>query len=740
MPPPLNSKDALDSLSSSTLSERSPSEYRQSAILQQLSGLALEEAESTPVSINSSSRSTSRHIHEKQPRGVRRSSTPYHAAQKNDGLREAILASFAPRVSVFASEDTDDIARDKGFAGGFYSLLRPFAEDVPGKVVVRDSAGASKAWDNFTIRLIHDKESLDIDASSVDRLQADQERVCHVTPDQKTRTEIYKRQNLIDAVLDKSLLSTKIPLPDQSVGNDRHQSEQQSPERPSSTYSLYLRQLLSETLLLPHETFSHPVACLIAVSSRSEGPLEKIRQLYSATGRSNTNIPPWVGVDYLRYYVLVHDEDRDDIATSTALFDLMKRHFGLHCYLLRLRSMPCAETDKDRISMPRCRWISVDGDLAPVGESDDLDGRKWLFESDAAAIESFIRELVTQSIIPFMEGRIVTWNEQVASRRRGIGGRFMSLSKRWTGFGSAKGSNSTIAGGSSLSNSNFDPARGYYSPETPEAIMRQLADYAFMLRDFRLAFSTFETLRTDFSTDRAWLYHASASELACVSFLLIPQTLSNKSRSEMVDQKLDAALYSYLTRSSIPACAVRAVILVAELLLGRGPAAAADAAKWTIRLFDLGILNSLPQALLTERVADIYRCQSGSGGLGFGSRRRRAVLWNILATSLWVELDRPAQAIHRLRDARTIMGVDLPFLAMRSMFTALERGMSDGQDQSLMEFNTGAVGDHRGNLVYEKKERLDQQYQQTSPDEPHLADASGFSAVEANYPGFEEAR
>lgn len=134
--------------------------------------------------------------------------------------------------------------------------------------------------------------------------------------------------------------------------------------------------------------------------------------------------------------------------------------------------------------------------------------------------------MVTQSIVPFMESRVVTWNDQVASKRRGIGGRFMSLSKRWAGFGSAKGASPANGTGQNSPNSNFDPSRGYYLPEAPEAIMRQLADYSFMLRDYKLAYSTYDSLRTDFSNDKAWAYHASANELAGVSFLLIPQVLS----------------------------------------------------------------------------------------------------------------------------------------------------------------------------------------------------------------------
>lgn len=40
--------------------------------------------------------------------------------------------------------------------------------------------------------------------------------------------------------------------------------------------------------------------------------------------------------------------------------------------------------------------------------------------------------------------------------------------------------------------------------------MRKLADYAFMLRDWKLALSCYDLLRTDFANDKAWRYHAGA--------------------------------------------------------------------------------------------------------------------------------------------------------------------------------------------------------------------------------------
>ncbi|KAL8755786.1 MAG: hypothetical protein Q9184_004695 [Pyrenodesmia sp. 2 TL-2023] len=743
MTPLHDANDAPDSLLLLTTSGHSNLAGRDTGNTQLSPRLLRENVAPAPTSIRSSSRSTSRHSQANSERGSYgggRSPSPYTSLNSSNGSRSAILTSFTPRVAVLASEDTDNIAREKGIAGGFYNLLRPFGEDVTGKVVVRDSVGASNAWDGFSIQFVQYGAKPGKVSSSVEQSQLDHRIGGYSTKEQSLQSSRsptgHEQRDLLDDLLEHYLSSTGPQPSNVFGGNNGSGARQLGLEKPLPTFNLYLRKLLSGTHQVPYETFTHPVTCIIAVSSRSQGPLEKIRQLYSASGRSNVNIPPWVGVDYLRYYVLVHDEDRDDIARSTALFDLMKRHFGLHCYLLRLKSMRCMETDDNSVRVPRCEWMSAEEELEGIRRPSP---EEYVFEPDAAGLRSFVRELVTQSIVPFMEGRIVTWNDQVASKRRGIGGRFMSLSKRWTGFGASKTSNSAAA---TAPNSNFDPAKGYYPPDSPEVIMRQLADYAFMLRDFKLAFNTYDSIRTDFGTDKAWLYHASATELACLSYLLIPQTLSNRSISEMIDQKLDAALYSYLTRSSLPFGAVRSIILVAELLKGRGPAAAEDAAKWAIRLLDLGILTPLQQAFLTERIADIHHAQDGSSSLRLGSRRRQAVLWNTLASALWTKLDKPTRASYRLREACKTMGEltygngDPPFPAMRLMYTYLECGPGDAGDMKFTDLNADAEGDDGIGISSKTNERLQER---STISEPQPIDASGFSVVGANHPGFEAA-
>ena len=52
-----------------------------------------------------------------------------------DDTRSLITRSFAPAVAIYASPDTDELARGKSFRYGFRDLVRPSGEKVTGKVV-----------------------------------------------------------------------------------------------------------------------------------------------------------------------------------------------------------------------------------------------------------------------------------------------------------------------------------------------------------------------------------------------------------------------------------------------------------------------------------------------------------------------------------------------------------------------------------------------------------------------------
>lgn len=561
-------------------------------------------------------------------------------ADIHDDTRSLIVRSFSPAVAIYTSPDTDELARGKGFRDGFREMVRPFGERVTGKVVVRDSVGSSRAWDDFGVHFTNLAENIGYENSKNARYGAPFARL-------------------------EELLERYVEMPSDGLTQDTSDGEGVRPgkmiSQMSPYYRLFLSRLLSATTFSPHETFLHPVACVIAISSRNEAPIETLRQLYAQTARGSKVSPSFVNPEYLRYYVLVHDEDRGDIAKSSALFDQMKRHFGIHCHLLRLRSDECLPSDDDSMEVPPCEWTSPAEDLASLNETDSLIDMEihlpHLFESDFAALKCFVRELVAQSVVPHMENRVALWNDQVASRRRGISGRFMSISKKWTSFGSSSSRNaSSQAGGGSGASGNYDSLQGIYRYDTPEAILRKLADYAFLLRDYKLAASTYEMLRTDYGNDKAWKYHAGANEMCAISSLLNPMTTAAKMRVDGFDQMMETASYSYLTRCSDPQNALRCIALGVELLKVRGRTAAEAAAKWGIRILELGLVGAVGRILVSERVASCFSAQVGTGSTALGARKRKAAFWNIMAADEWLKLGKAELAARRLEDADALYG------------------------------------------------------------------------------------
>ncbi|CAD0110955.1 unnamed protein product [Aureobasidium uvarum] len=565
--------------------------------------------------------------------------SPTTAAQP-DEARQLVLRAFAPRVSVLASDDCQELLRHKGINGGLLELLRPFGEKVGGRVVVRDSTGASRPWDDFGIRFTGVSDGLEpprLDSSPSDLPEYRPARL-------RTGGDVEQ----IDELVARHLRHAQ----DQPSAGDYFSGPETKPHPSQLTpfYTLYLRRLLSGIPVTPHETFSHPVALVIAISSRNPAPIDELRTLYTSSNTGQHKPPPWVNNEFLRYYVLIHDEDHDDITKSTALYEQMKRHFGLHCHLLRLRSNECLPSDDDSTRLPTCEWLSAGEELSEIANRVDDDPTPYIFESDAAAIRAFVREMVTQSVVPGMERLSALWNNEVASRRRGIAGKLGQVSKRFTFGFSSRGSTGGIGG----SNSNYDALQGFYKPDTPEAVLRKLADYAFMLRDFKLAQSTYDLLCTDYKNDKAWKHYAGANEMAALTALLSAPIVPSRIRVDSLDQLLETAYYSYLTRCSAPYSALRTLILSTELLRLRGGSALDDSARWATRILEDRLVGATGHALLLERIASCYSSRRGHGTLNSGSRQRKAAFYHILAAEAWLKLDNTRQSEINLSSATEI--------------------------------------------------------------------------------------
>lgn len=238
--------------------------------------------------------------------------------------------------------------------------------------------------------------------------------------------------------------------------------------------------------------------------------------------------------------------------------------------------------------------------------------------------------------------------------------------------------------------------------------MHRLADYAFMLRDWKLSSSIYELLRADFGDDEAWRYHAAVSETAAMSLLLSAPLTGLRSRTEAIDQMLDSASYSYIARCANSPAAVRCLVLAVELLRSRGGTAFEDAAKWAARLLELRILSPLAQILVAERLAICCVSQSGIGRQLWGSRHRKAAFWSLLASELWLSSSNKRNAEARFQDASALYRIPterdrLPsFSGMHAVWERFHQSMVHEGDRPLID---GSIVDANGG-VDEESEQL----------------------------------
>lgn len=217
--------------------------------------------------------------------------------------KSLILRAFVPHVAVHVSNDTNALAREKGFAD-FKDMLRPYGEEISGRVTVRDSQGISSSYDDFGMRFV----ALADVAAGGEKWETGLSRAASAAMAAAAggggggEAEGEKKKVWVGGSIEEVEELVGLHMDRELAGTGRE------------FYMLYLRRLLSALPVAPHETFSHPVACVIAISSRNTTPIETLRNLY--TSGSRVQLPAYVNTDYLRYYVLVHDEDRDDIKKS----------------------------------------------------------------------------------------------------------------------------------------------------------------------------------------------------------------------------------------------------------------------------------------------------------------------------------------------------------------------------------------------------------------------------------------
>ncbi|KAJ3330649.1 Trafficking protein particle complex 8 [Blyttiomyces sp. JEL0837] len=371
---------------------------------------------------------------------------------------------------------------------------------------------------------------------------------------------------------------------------------------------------------------------LMVVSTNNPDPIAAFSQITPQT----TSLPPIFEKGFidpempLKHYLLVHDPVAAVNVDAEMLFQQMKKTFGLSCHLVQvnsnkglqdsrgsidiwqpfmnehmlLRNASDSKTEPSPLPSPRLSTVSLtlspsgeidltgDGD-ATTGVREDIDAPKssrygsLVSESDIRGFEAFVKEFLVQSVLPNMERKVQHWNEQVASSRRGLTARLFTAGRRY--FGNQTRATTLSASTESLSTIAFPHS-------SQELILRRLADYSFMLRDYKFAHNIYDTVKKDFQgNDRAIKHFAGTQEMLALCVLI-----SDGLRGDL-DSLLDSAVGNYQDIGS-SIFAARATMLVFELIKQREQYK--DASNLLMRM--IGEDSHLRSALLLEQCAYSY--------------------------------------------------------------------------------------------------------------------------------------
>ncbi|RUP46788.1 ER-golgi trafficking TRAPP I complex 85 kDa subunit-domain-containing protein [Jimgerdemannia flammicorona] len=648
--------------------------------------------------------------------------------------RDFVARALGPRIAVIASSDANELCQTNNLPT-FVELIKPFGELIEGKVSARDSQNLPISIDNFSVRFADLTQLEEPDHRAAFRIISDYVKA--QSPDLATesldciRTKQDVSQRYLETNTDSCLVSLRIlpPLKFFVLSNPANLDDL------TPWYSEFRRLLFTFAGASEHETFDHPVAIIIAVSSANPDPINTLLRPYDPASPAPIFDKGFMDPNVLKYYVLIHDAHRTSIAHSETLFDKMKKTFGLHCHLLKLNSVmlpanlirtsdpekktqenddpfsipstPQAGTspENDTIDNPRIRDIwaaqmteshhiqsrllsyaeprsprsssstslssninasttpflippvpimtsstptsaafpspthsrsasassltlvstsyssistilatsetpfqtplqtptTADGFLALHDPKDGFIEQgtaprpgvpgdasahnlglglvsglpapvvrygQYLSDEDVEGLRTFVKEMVVHSVIPFMERNIQLWNEQVASARRGLTGRFFGVSRRFFGSGNKSPSPQSLQNVQAwgLNSPAGVTTISIYPHNAPEAQMRKLADYAFMLRDYRFAHSIYDVVKRDYYNDKAYKYLAGTQEMLGLCQLMSSSALTSKTD---VDHSFELSVSNYLNRCKSPFYATRATIMYYEMLRHR---------------------------------------------------------------------------------------------------------------------------------------------------------------------------
>eukprot|EP00250_Pteridium_aquilinum_P007625 c17296_g1_i1 orf=72-4250(+) len=291
----------------------------------------------------------------------------------------------------------------------------------------------------------------------------------------------------------------------------------------SSWFQRYSRTFIQALAFSEHETFDHPIACMRAVSSRDDNPIHKFVELYETDSMPTLLSDGTMDPKLLKIYVLIHDYQDGPADRANEILSEMRGTFGFNdCWLLCINSGSSEPSTAGEEFWKSDTLSTTESTKDVTGSISEMKLGSLLSENDLNEITDLIAQICCKSILPYMEQKIRSLNQQVVATKKGLKNQIKNL---WWRKGKDDVSDSSN--------------NAMYTFGSIESQIRVLADYAFMLHDYELALSNYRLISSDYKTDKAWKHYAGAQEMIGLSLFLLDQ-----SRKE-AEQSMELAFSTY---------------------------------------------------------------------------------------------------------------------------------------------------------------------------------------------------
>ncbi|PLW17316.1 hypothetical protein PCANC_14138 [Puccinia coronata f. sp. avenae] len=484
----------------------------------------------------------------------------------------SVQACFSPRIAVFASQDVQREVCQKNNLPCFVSLLRPF--EYIHRVSVRHSNYSTAILNSIRLSFCTLDHSPDPKSDGTDWIDGLLHRSVF------TGTNISNWIHFINSRLSPAPSASSAVVPNVRIKRDHEwlgsaaDEGEDYPQPPTPWYIRFLNLLFEHRPLVEYDHTSHPLAAMLVVSTSNPDPLTEFSKLHEQTAKDGSGWPSkdWLETGtILRYYLLVHEINQEpDGGKSHAngILDAIKKVYGLNCGLIYINSENTEWLRKKRIvdqdpnfdkpdttTKKEDYWYRYQCDAATEDQEKVITFGECISEEDILGLKVLLREFTLQSLIPHIERCVQQWNDSLAASRKGITGRLFSVGKKY--FSRVPAS----ASSSSTPEHRYNLTTGSYPHQSQEAQTRRLADFSFMLGDYKFASQMYDYLRKDAFNEQAWTYYSSATQMMGLCTLL-QSSFSQRSKLDVVD--LERFLFDH-TVATASASQLRIVMIYYEM-------------------------------------------------------------------------------------------------------------------------------------------------------------------------------